>query len=441
LVVLALAGCVVAPPAYDAQTPAQAATPAPAPTQAQAATPAVKATSNDAKAIPAGALRNATYGGIYEKPVTLKEGVYEGKPFAPNDPSRPTVTYIDGAELQGDLDGDGVDDAVVFLLDRAGGTGAFTWVAAQLNRAGKPVDAGAVMVEDRIGVRSAAIENGQVVLDIITQGPGDVACCGTHKARKTYALQGGRLVETTTAGGDLVKVSAADLNGTSWNLLELKEGQPVTGDAQTTISFQGGRVTGSGGCNSYTGSFSLDGVNPFAMTTGPVVAAQKACPEPILSQEAAYFAALQNVSQWGYVFGRLALYYGDGQGKLGRLLFAPAAPAGSLTAHPWQWIAYEGPMEKFEVTSPANYTAAFSADGTLNIVADCNRASGSYKSADGSLQVQIGPATMALCPGDSRGEQFVKYLGSAARAFFKDGKLYIDLFADGGTLAFAPTAK
>jgi heat shock protein HslJ len=266
------------------------------------------------------ALKNATYSGIYDKPVTLAAGqlkqVLEGQSF--------TLHYVDNQELYGDLDGDGVQDAVVFLIERGGGSGAFTYVAAQLNRGGKPVDAGAVRIEDRIGVRSAAIEGGQVVLDLILQGPGDVACCGTHKAHKTYALQGGRLVETTAAGDDLVKVSAADLNGTSWNLLELKEGQPVTGDAQATISFQGGRVTGSGGCNNYDSSFSLDGVNPFAMTMGPVAATRKACPAPIASQETAYFTALERVSQWAYVYGRLALYYKDDSGKTNRLLFAPA---------------------------------------------------------------------------------------------------------------------
>jgi heat shock protein HslJ len=209
------------------------------------------------------------------------------------------------------------------LLDRGGGTGAFTWVAVQLNRAGKPVDAGAVMIEDRIGVRSAAIEDGRVVLDIITQGPGDVACCGMHKAHKVYALQGGHLTEIESDEKELAKVSAADLNGTRWTLLEINEGQPALPNTEVTASFQDGKISGSGGCNRYTTGFSLGNDNPFAMTASPLVATQKACPEPILSQETAYFTALQNVSHWGYVFGRLALYYGDGQGKLGRLLFAP----------------------------------------------------------------------------------------------------------------------
>ncbi len=45
--------------------------------------------------------------------------------------------------------------------------------------------------------------------------------------------------------------------------------------------------------------------------------------------------------------------------------------------------------------------------------------------------------TLAACPSDSRSEQFVTLLGGAAKYFFKDGMLYIDLMADGGTLAFA----
>jgi LysM repeat protein len=45
--------------------------------------------------------------------------------------------------------------------------------------------------------------------------------------------------------------------------------------------------------------------------------------------------------------------------------------------------------------------------------------------------------TIAACPEDSHSDDFVKYLGSAAIYFFEDGNLYIDLMADGGTVAFA----
>jgi heat shock protein HslJ len=326
LVILSLlaAGCVPIPPASVAPT-AEPPARSDAPAVDDTPTPAAGATPTEAGRIPVEALMNATYSGIYEEPITLADGVYEGQPFVEGDPAHPMVEYIPGAELYGDLDGDGVDDAVVFLHESSGGSGFFTYVAAQLNRDGKPVDAGAVVIEDRIGVKSAAIKDGQIALEIITQGPGDVACCSTHKAHKTYALRERRLAETTPKGGDLVRVSEADLDGTRWNLLEQDHGQPAVAGSGVTISFQDGQITGSGGCNNYTASFSLGEENPLVMTIGPVIATQKGCPEPVDSQEAAYFTALEGVSHWGYVFGKLGLYYDDGQDGEGQLLFAPVA--------------------------------------------------------------------------------------------------------------------
>jgi len=46
--------------------------------------------------------------------------------------------------------------------------------------------------------------------------------------------------------------------------------------------------------------------------------------------------------------------------------------------------------------------------------------------------------TMAACPPDSRSDRFVQSLSASAIYFFKDGHLFIDLFADSGTLEFAP---
>jgi heat shock protein HslJ len=422
--------------------------------------PAAEVLPAEAGAIPTEALRNATYSGIYDEPITLADGMYEGKPFVEGDASHPMVEYVNGAELYGDLDGDGVQDAVVFLRESSGGSGVFTYVAAQLNRDGQPAaarlpaDAGAVVIEDRIGVKSAAIEDGQIVLEIITQGPGDVACCSTHKARRTYALQEGRLVETTPEGGELVQVSAADLDGTSWTLLELGHDQPAVTDSEVTISFQDDQMTGFGGCNNYTGSFSLGEDNPFVMTTGPVLVTQKSCPDPIGSQESAYFAALADVSRWGYVYGKLALYYADGENGESRLLFAPQigpdadAPVSvppptedlmMLRANPWQWVSFTNPVEAFDIEDPASYRLSFNTDATLGITADCNDVVGFYQGEWGeSLTIETGSATLAECGPGSRSDQFVKLLAGGTRYFFEDGNLYIDLLADGGTMVFAP---
>ena len=112
---------------------------------------------------------------------------------------------------------------------------------------------------------------------------------------------------------------------------------------------------------------------------------------------------------------------------------------GDLVAHPWQWISFTNPVEQFDVETPEVYLLQFNEDNTVNIVADCNNASGSFALTTG-LSIEIEPMTMVACPPESLSDQFVAYLGSAAKYFYEDGNLHIDLMADGGTMTFAPAS-
>ena len=116
----------------------------------------------------------------------------------------------------------------------------------------------------------------------------------------------------------------------------------------------------------------------------------------------------------------------------------PAAIDVALLANDWYWIGLTDPTQQIAIETPANYVLSFEGDGTVLIQADCNNATGNYTTADGAISITVGPMTRAACPPDSRSDQFVKLLGNAARYSFKDGNLYIDLKADGGTLVFAP---
>jgi heat shock protein HslJ len=265
--------------------------------------------------IPVEDLMNATYRGINEEPITLSDGEYKEEFL--------TVQYREGTELIGDLDGDGTEDAVVFLIVRGGGTAAFTYIAAQLNQNGRPLDAGAVLVEDRTQIRSAAIENGQIILDIIAHGPGDPDCCATYHATRTYNLQEGILVDTSAENVEMEKVSANDLDGTSWILIELDQETSRLAESEVTLEFHDSKLSGSGECNSYKSSFELGDLNPFILSIKPIAATKKACPEAILNQEDRYFKALESASLWGYDYGKLTLASVDNQGELNRLLFIP----------------------------------------------------------------------------------------------------------------------
>jgi hypothetical protein len=59
----------------------------------------------------------------------------------------------------------------------------------------------------------------------------------------------------------------------------------------------------------------------------------------------------------------------------------------------------------------------------------------------GALTIAVDPTALADCGPGSRSAQFVKLLSAGARYFFEGENLAIDLFADGGTLEFAPAVQ
>lgn len=95
----------------------------------------------------------------------------------------------------GDLNGDGYEDAVVQLVENGGGTGYFRHLQIVLNQKGKPVlSAVNEPLGDRIVIKLMAVQKGLIVLDVITHGDNDGACCPTQPATLRYKLQGQALV-------------------------------------------------------------------------------------------------------------------------------------------------------------------------------------------------------------------------------------------------------
>jgi hypothetical protein len=138
-------------------------------------------------------LKNAEYHGIYDGPVDLTEGKYEGEPFVEGGASRPVVVFIEPYAF-GDLDGDGVDDAAVLLVETSGGSGSFVYLAAVLNKNGKAVNEATTLLGDRAQVGELAIEDGQIHVKLLTHGPEDPMCCPSQESSETYTLEGNELV-------------------------------------------------------------------------------------------------------------------------------------------------------------------------------------------------------------------------------------------------------
>lgn len=106
--------------------------------------------------------------------------------------------------------------------------------------------------------------------------------------------------------------STAKLEETYWKLTRL-EGKPVIvaekqREPSLTFRSEAKRVTGSGGCNSLSGSYKLDG---FTLTFGNMAATQMACMQG-METEAALLKALPKVRTWKILGQHLELYDAGG---------------------------------------------------------------------------------------------------------------------------------
>jgi heat shock protein HslJ len=101
------------------------------------------------------------------------------------------------------------------------------------------------------------------------------------------------------------------LDGTSWVLVSLDDTSPLLGTS-ITLSFADGEINGSGGCNSYSGLYQVQGDR---ISFGETVITLQACMEPagVMDQESAYLALLGGVERYVLEDWDLMLVAQDGK--------------------------------------------------------------------------------------------------------------------------------
>ncbi len=185
---LLLGGCVVQP--VVPETPTTSGTVPTIPTEETAAEAA------DSSPFTAERLSNLVYhldAVLESTPIQLVDGVYEDEPNRID--VRWTETYALG-ELQG-------QPAAAVILDAGmGGSGIFNMLAVVQEQDGELVNVASALVGDRVRFNTIAIDEGEIVLDFVMQGPDEPLCCGTQRTLARYALQGEvlDLIETEMLG-------------------------------------------------------------------------------------------------------------------------------------------------------------------------------------------------------------------------------------------------
>lgn len=176
------------------------------------------------------------------------------------------------------------------------------------------------------------------------------------------------------ACGDDSASDAAALPGTQWELED-------AGAVSSFLRFgEDARVSGSDGCNDFSGPFEVDG---SALRLGPLASTQRACAGAAQEVAARVSGALERVRSYETGGGRLVL---QDEGGAPLLRYRASTPG---VAGRWDVISvlYDDAIRS--AITGTELTAAFGADGRVSGSGGCNTFSGPYRA--GGARLRIGP--------------------------------------------------
>ena len=258
------------------------------------------------------------------------------------------------------------------------------------------------------------------------------------------------------AGGSLIRWGLVDvisktpveksagnssLEGTLWVMEEYRDSEgnlvPSLPEITVTAEFSDGKVSGSSGCNSYSGSYKVNGDR---IEFGLFASTMMACPEPRMALESGVLSALGSSTRFEVNDSSLTLMNDSGE----VLVRFSASEPGSITSTPWEVLRYNNGKGGFtSVILHTSITASFAEDGTLSGSAGCNNYNTEYEI--GGESITIGPIalTQMFC-SDPEGimEQEAQYLAALQNARTYTIELdQLDLFDAEGTRMVSYVAR
>jgi heat shock protein HslJ len=203
----------------------------------------------------------------------------------------------------------------------------------------------------------------------------------------------------------------SELEGASWRLVSLPGQLPAT--LQTLqqpaiVRFDSGKVSGFNGCNTLSGSYTLNGNR---VQLGTLAVTSKACIEPAATIENTFNKMFSGTLSYMIAGNRLNLATASGT-VLGFEREAQARLAGT-----WNVTGFNNGREA--VVSPlesAPLTLTFD-NGRVSGRSGCNNFTGSYTAHDNNIKIGTMASTRMACAHDVmvQEQQFLKALGSVVR--------------------------
>jgi heat shock protein HslJ len=219
--------------------------------------------------------------------------------------------------------------------------------------------------------------------------------------------------------------------------------------SQTTITeydnyvlefLAGGMVSVLADCNKGSGTYRTSGTQ---ITIQVSAATQASCGSESLGTQ--YITQLNASFAYAVQNGVLALFSNDGTMNFGpTVLVTPTAgtgtpvPVNGPVGPVWYWLSYQGADgTSITVADPDEYSLQLLANGSANMKADCNTASGTYSLSGSNLQVDVLTSTKVACPEGSYSDQFLNYLDSSVSFNLNNNNNRLNLtLADGSVMRF-----
>ena len=265
-------------------------------------------------------LKNAKYTGfdVHQGPLKLVNGRWEGAPYVEGGASRPTVYLIDDFYLIGDLDGDPLDEVVVFLGESGGGSGEYIYIAVLKKLNSGLNNIATKLLGDRIQIKEARIEDRHLSIEIVSTGPDDAACCPGELSKQTWNFRSGELTMITDEEKTR-RLTLKDIGETEWVLKSWNYNEDAPTEPEITLMFKDGKFVGGSGCNRYFTPIS-SGETPGAISTGLAGSTRMACADTLMKIEQRYLSQLAAVFKFGFMNTKLVLSYNI-EGNPGIMLF------------------------------------------------------------------------------------------------------------------------
>lgn len=270
-------------------------------------------------------VRSATITGLFDEPVTLADGRWEGEPYVADGASRPTAGVAGDLLLSGDLTGDGTDESVAFFWSSTGGSGTRNFFAVFARESGAVRNIATTLIGDRVQLRSGRLIDGRIVLNVIQHGPGDPACCPGTNATRSWSFESGELREAPVQLGG--RFAVADLDGHKWQLVGIDRRSAAEIPGNVTLQVKGDQVAGGAPCNRYFASI-RDGNAAGEIEIGQAGSTRMACvDDQAMLDEQEFLSLLSAAHRFGFMTGQLVLT-ANIEGATRTLHFAPVANDG-----------------------------------------------------------------------------------------------------------------